>query len=77
MTISGFAFSALTVKPGALVTVSNQDSVSHTVHIQGTAVDVTVPPGGQATFTAPAKAGAYPLTCDFHAHMHGSLTVAG
>ena len=39
MTISGFAFSALTVKPGALVTVSNQDAVSHTVHVQGTAVD--------------------------------------
>ena len=73
--ISGFAFSALTVKPGALVAVSNQDSVAHTVKVNGTGVDVTVGGGGHATFTAPAKAGTYPLTCDFHPSMHGTLTV--
>jgi plastocyanin len=76
MTISGFAFSTLTVKPGTLVTVLNQDNVSHTVKVNGTNVDVTVAGGGHATFTAPAKAGTYPLTCDFHPDMHGVLTVA-
>ncbi len=76
MTISGFAFSTLTVKPGALVAVSNQDSVAHTVNVNGTSIDVTVSGGGHATFTAPAKAGTYPLTCDFHHSMHGTLTVA-
>ena len=77
MTISGFAFSLLTVKPGVVVTVRNEDSVAHTVHLGGTAIDVTVDGGGRATFTAPTQAGSYPLTCDFHAQMHGNLTVAG
>jgi plastocyanin len=66
MDISGFTFSAITVKPGATVTVTNADSVAH----------LNVPGGGQATFTAPTKPGSYPLTCDFHPRMHGMLTVA-
>lgn len=77
LTISEFSFSALTVAPGSMVTVRNQDAVAHTVHVNGTDVDVTVPPDGQGTFTAPAAAGSYPLTCDFHPRMHGTLTVAG
>jgi len=47
------------------------------VKVNGTDVDLNVPGGGTATFTAPAKAGTYPLTCDFHPQMHGVLTVAG
>lgn len=77
MTISGFAFSTLTVMPGTTVTVMNADSAAHTVKVNGTDVDVKVPGGGTATFTAPTKAGTYPLTCDFHPQMHGVLTVAG
>ena len=76
LTISGFAFAALTVKPGAPVTVTNGDSVAHTVHVNGTQTDVNVPGGGQATFTAPTTPGSYPLTCDFHPSMHGTLTVS-
>jgi plastocyanin len=76
MSISGFSFSALTVKPGATVTVTNADSVAHTVKVDGTQLDVNVAGGGQATFTAPTKPGTYPLTCDFHPSMHGTLTVA-
>ena len=56
--------------------MTNQDGVAHTVKVNGTPVDVTVSGGGQATFTAPATAGTYPLTCDFHPSMHGTLTVA-
>lgn len=74
--ISGFAFSAVTVKPGATVTVTNSDSVTHTVNVNGTQIDVHVPGGGQATFTAPTTPGSYPLTCDVHPSMHGVLTVA-
>lgn len=77
LTISEFSFSALTVAPGTMVTVRNQDAVAHTVHVNGTDVDVTVPPHGQGAFTAPATVGSYPLTCDFHPRMHGTLTVAG
>ena len=76
MDISGFAFSAITVKPGATVTVTNADTVPHTVKVHGTQIDVTVPGGGQASFTAPTTAGSYPLSCDFHPSMHGTLTVS-
>ena len=76
MDISGFTFSALTVKPGATVTVTNSDTVAHTVNVNGTHIDLNVPGGGQATFTAPMTPGKYPLTCDFHPRMHGLLTVA-
>ena len=75
MDISGFTFSAITVKPGATITVTNADSVAHTVNVNGTHTDLNVPAGGQATFTAPTKPGSYPLTCDFHPRMHGMLTV--
>jgi len=75
MDISGFTFSTITVKPGATVTVTNADTVAHTVNVNGTTIDVNVAGGGQATFTAPTKPGNYPLTCDFHKSMHGMLTV--
>jgi plastocyanin len=74
-TISGFSFSTLSVKAGASVNVTNKDSVTHTVKVSGTSVDVTVPAAGQATFTATAKARSYALGCDFHAQMNGILTV--
>lgn len=77
ITIASFKFSELTVTAGAKVTVKNEDSAGHTVKVKGTDVDVNVPGAGQATFTAPAKAGTYDLTCDFHASMHGTLTVTG
>ena len=76
MDISNFTFSTITVKPGATVTVTNADGATHTVNVNGTQIDVTVPGGGQATFTAPTKPGSYPLTCDFHRSMHGVLTVS-
>jgi plastocyanin len=75
LAITGFAFSDVSVKAGSTVTVVNKDGVDHTVKVDGTNTDVTVPGNGQATFTAPAKAGTYPLSCDFHPQMHGSLTV--
>ena len=76
LTISGFAFSDLTVKPGVTVTVENQDSSPHTVAVKGTSTDVSVPAGGKATFTAPDKPGSYALSCDLHPQMAGQLTVA-
>jgi plastocyanin len=75
LTIKDFAFSPLTVKVGSAVTVVNNDSVEHSVTSDGVGLDVKVPGGGQATFTAPAAPGAYPLTCDFHSTMSGRLLV--
>lgn len=75
VTITGFAFSPATVKAGQHVTVTNADSVPHTLTIASTGLDVKVPANGTASFTAPAKAGSYALTCDFHPSMSGTLTV--
>ncbi|MFL6069900.1 MAG: cupredoxin domain-containing protein [Actinomycetes bacterium] len=76
LTISGFAFSDLTVKPGQTVTVVNDDTAEHTVNVHGTGIDVTVPGSSDASFKAPAKSGDYSMTCDFHPDMNGTLTVA-
>ena len=76
LTISGFAFSDLTVKPGQTVTVVNDDTAEHTVNVHGTGIDVTVPGSSDASFKAPRKSGDYSITCDFHPDMNGTLSVA-
>ena len=75
LTISGFAFSPLTVKVGETVTVTNTDNAEHTVTAKDAEIDVKVPPGGSVTFVAPQVAGTYGLTCDFHPDMTGTMTV--
>jgi len=81
--ISKFLYSPvnLKVKPGAMITVMNQDPVAHTVTAQsgagGIAFDSgTINGNASGTFTAPATPGTYPYICIFHAQMHGILTVS-
>jgi plastocyanin len=64
-----------TVAPGATVTVMNMDARTHTVTADGGAFKVTAPSGSSVTFTAPTTPGTYPYHCEYHADMHGSLTV--
>ncbi|MGT2463029.1 cupredoxin domain-containing protein [Sinomonas atrocyanea] len=64
-----------TVAPGATVTVMNMDAQAHTVTADGGAFKVTAPAGRSVTFTAPATPGTYPFHCEYHADMHGTLTV--
>jgi len=75
LTIENFQFSALTVQASANFTVHNADSADHTLNIAGTGIDVTVNAGETVTVRAPAKAGSYKLSCDFHKTMSGNLTV--
>jgi len=75
LTIENFEFSAVTVKAGASFTVHNADSADHTLNIAGTGIDLTVNAGETVTVMAPAKAGSYRLTCDFHKTMVGTLKV--
>lgn len=68
----------LTVKPGQKVTVTNQDSVVHTLtdkksHLFDTG-DIAAS-GGKGTFTAPTKPGRYPFGCTIHPDMQGTLIV--
>jgi plastocyanin len=78
--IKNFMFSPMTlsVSPGEVVTVRNEDSVTHTL------TDSTDPqlfstgdvgPGQVKTFKAPAKAGSYSFFCTIHQYMTGTLVV--
>ena len=81
ITISGFAFSGtMTVKAGQKVTVTNKDSVAHTLTDKATHLFDTgsiAGGGGTGTFTAPSKPGSYPFGCKYHSNMHGTLVVTG
>jgi len=79
ITIKDFSFSpsAVTVAPGATVTVTNHDQVAHTVTaMDGKFNTGDIAPGRSKTFTAPNTAGAYPYICSIHQYMTGTLTVS-
>lgn len=78
ITISNFDFGpAVTVKPGATITVINKDTTPHDVDADdGTSFNTPLVSNGSLTFTAPMTPGTYPFHCSIHANMHGTLTVA-
>ena len=66
------------VTPGEKVTVTNKDSVAHTVTANDKKFDTgDISPGKTATFTAPSTPGRYPYICTIHQYMTGMLTVKG
>jgi plastocyanin len=78
--IKNFMFSpdSLTVAPGAVVTVKNEDSVTHTLtdKTDQTAFNTgPVGPNQTKTFKAPDKAGSYAFFCTIHQYMTGTLVV--
>ena len=77
ITISDFAFSLPdSVPAGAQISVTNNDSVGHTVTADsGDAFDVSVAPGATVTFAAPDKPGTYAFHCTPHPNMTSSLVV--
>lgn len=79
ITIKNFGFSGqLTVKAGEKITVTNQDSVAHTLTDKKTHLFDTGSisgNGGTGTFTAPTKPGSYAFGCTFHPDMAGTLIV--
>ena len=79
--IKNFSFSpsTLTVAPGTKVTVTNEDSVTHTLTSTSSPVAFDtgdISSGATVTFTAPSKAGTYAYICTIHTYMHGTLTVS-
>ena len=78
--IKNFMFSpdSLTVAPGAVVTVKNEDSVTHTLTDktdQSAFNTGPVGPNQSKTFKAPGKAGSYAFFCTIHQYMTGTLVV--
>ncbi|MFJ8477978.1 cupredoxin domain-containing protein [Kitasatospora sp. NPDC094011] len=80
VTIRDFAFDPadFTVHPGAVITVRNTGTVTHTLTAQDPTTFDTGPiaPGGTASFIAPSRPGTYPYLCGYHHFMRGLLTVA-
>jgi plastocyanin len=78
ITISNFMFSPMSVSvaAGSTVTVTNKDSVAHTLTATGGQFDTGNIDGGQSkTFTAPSKAGMYSYICNIHQYMKGTIVV--
>ena len=78
ITISNFMFSPMSavVTAGAMVTVTNKDSVTHTLTATNGQFDTGNIAGGQSkTFTAPSKAGTYHYICNIHQYMMGTIVV--
>src|ERR1700722_3310823 len=78
ITISNFMFSPMhvSVAPGSTVSVTNKDSVTHTLTATGGQFDTGDINSGQTkTFTAPSKAGTYNYICNIHQYMMGTIVV--
>jgi plastocyanin len=77
--IQGFAYTppTLTVAPGAVVSVDNQHTTTHTLTSAGsTAFDTgDIEAGETGNFTAPLSPGSYPFKCAYHDSMTGTLQV--
>jgi len=78
VTISNFMFSPMhaSVAPGSTVSVTNKDSVTHTLTATGGRFNTgDIGPGQTKTFTAPSKAGTYNYICNIHQYMMGTIVV--
>ena len=78
VTMQNFAYQpdCFTAKSSQNITIINKDTFGHTFTIDGTEVDVTVPPGqtfnGESAGLAP---GTYPFRCKIHPAMIGTVIV--
>ena len=78
ITIKNFAFrpASMTVKAGTRITVTNQDSATHTVTADNNSFDTgNISGGASKTLTAPNNPGSYAYHCMIHPFMHGRLIV--
>jgi plastocyanin len=78
ITIASFSFSGVTEVPvGTTVTVTNDDSTSHTwTSLDGVFDSGTLAPGASFQFTFDTP-GTFAYHCNIHSSMTGSITVTG
>ncbi len=73
--ISGSTFGAATAAAGETITVTNADSVDHSVTADNGVFSVDVPAGGSADLVVPA-AGTYQIHCRIYRGMAGSIVIS-
>jgi len=76
ISIKDFQYSPadLAVKVGETVTITNSDTVPHTVTARDGSFNVQVPASGSATLTVP-KAGSHPYYCTIHPDQHNPAKI--
>jgi plastocyanin len=78
LVIKNFTFvpAKFTVAPGATISITNEDSVTHTFTLDSGQVSTgDITPGSTKTVTAPDKPGTYTYRCMIHQFMTGSFVV--
>jgi plastocyanin len=66
-----------TVAPGATISVTNTDAVTHTLtSTDGAFTTGNVGPHQTKTFKAPTKPGTYSYICAIHQYMMGTIKVS-
>ena len=76
--ITNFMFhpATLTVAPGAIIRVTNNDTTAHTLSAVGGAFDTgNIGPQSSKEFHAPATPGTYQYMCNIHQFMMGTIIV--
>jgi plastocyanin len=67
---------SLSVKPGAVVKVTNKDSATHTLTASNNAFNTgDITQNQTKTFKAPMKPGTYHYICNIHQYMMGTIIV--
>jgi plastocyanin len=78
ITILNFMFHpmSLTVSPGASISVTNKDAVTHTLTATGGQFNTgDIDQNQTKTIAAPSKPGVYHYICNIHQYMMGTITV--
>jgi plastocyanin len=79
ITISGLAFSGLTVAKGAVVTWKNNDGMTHTATSDNSSAfqfdTGDIAPGATSRSVTFTQSGTFAYHCVHHSSMHGSITV--
>jgi plastocyanin len=75
LTISGNSFSAASVTAATEFTITNNDSVGHTVTDDAGSFNVAVGGGASEPLIIPDP-GTYQIHCEIHGSMRGTITVA-
>lgn len=78
ITISNFMFEpmSVTLSPGAMVSVTNRDSSTHTLTASGGQFDTgDIAQNQTRIFKAPMKPGTYSFICNIHQYMTGTIIV--
>ncbi len=76
--IKNFTFvpAKFTVAPGATISITNKDSVTHTFTLDSGQVSTgDITPGSTRTVTAPDRPGTYTYRCMIHQFMTGTFVV--